>query len=97
MAIRPGGTICLIGVLSGARADLLIPLIGSRNVNLQGVSVGTREALEDMMRGMAANNIKPVIDSVYPAGGRTRRIRAPGIRCSFWQSLYQPLDGYRLV
>ena len=65
-AIRPGGTICLIGVLSGARADLLIPLIGSRNVNLQGVSVGTREALEDMMRGMAANNIKPVIDSVYP-------------------------------
>ena len=65
-AVRPGGTICLIGVLSGARADLLIPLIGSRNVNLQGVSVGTREALEDMMRGMAANNIKPVINSVYP-------------------------------
>ena len=65
-AIRPGGIICLIGVLSGARADLLIPLIGSRNVNLQGVSVGTREGLEDMMRGMAANGVKPVIDSVYP-------------------------------
>ena len=65
-AIRPGGIICLIGVLSGARAELLIPLIGSRNVNLQGVSVGTREGLEDMMRGMAANAVKPVIDSVYP-------------------------------
>ena len=65
-AIRPGGIICLIGVLSGARAELLIPLIGSRNVNLQGVSVGTREGLEDMMRGMAANGVKPVIDSVYP-------------------------------
>ena len=65
-AIRPGGIICLIGVLSGARTELLIPLIGSRNVNLQGVSVGTREGLEDMMRGMAANAVKPVIDSVYP-------------------------------
>ena len=65
-AIRPGGIICLIGVLSGARADLLIPLIGSRNVNLQGVSVGTREGLEDMMRGMAANGVNPVVDSVYP-------------------------------
>ena len=57
--------ICLIGVLSGARADLLIPLIGSRNVNLQGVSVGTRESLEDMMRGIATNRIKPVIDRVF--------------------------------
>ena len=65
-AIRPGGIICLIGVLSGARADLLIPLIGSRNLNLQGVSVGTREGLEDMMRGMAANGVNPVVDSVYP-------------------------------
>ena len=65
-AVKPGGLICLIGVLSGARADLLIPLIGSRNVTLQGVSVGTRESLEDMIRALSASRIKPVIDTVFP-------------------------------
>jgi len=65
-AVKPGGLICLIGVLSGARADLLIPLIGSRNVTLQGVSVGTRESLEDMIRALSASGIKPVIDTVFP-------------------------------
>ncbi len=65
-AAKPGGLICLIGVLSGARADLLIPLIGSRNVTLQGISVGPRESLEDLIKALSASCIKPVIDTVFP-------------------------------
>ena len=65
-AVRPGGTISIIGVLSGARSDLLIPLIGSRNIRLQGVTVGTVGGLDAMLRAMDFHRIKPVIDRVFP-------------------------------
>lgn len=64
-AIRPGGMISLVGVLAGARSDLLIPLIGSRNIRLQGVTVGTVEGLATMLRAMALHGTKPVIDEVF--------------------------------
>ena len=65
-AVRPGGTISVIGVVSGPSYDLLIPLIGSRNVRLQGVTVGSREGLEAMLKAMAQTRLKPVIDRVFP-------------------------------
>ena len=65
-AVRPGGTISIVGVLSGARSDLLIPLIGSRNIRLQGVTVGTVGGLEAMLRAMDFHRIKPVVDRVFP-------------------------------
>ncbi len=65
-AIRPGGMISLVGVLAGARSDFLIPLIGSRNIRLQGVTVGTTEGLATMLRAMALHGTKPVIDQVFP-------------------------------
>ena len=65
-AVRLGGMIALIGVLGGARVDLLVPLIGSRNVRVQGVTVGTRAALEAMLRAMELHRVKPVIDRVFP-------------------------------
>ena len=65
-AVRTGGVVCMIGVLGGAREELLIPLIGSRNIRLQGVTVGSRDALEAMMRAMALHKIKPVVDRVFP-------------------------------
>ena len=66
LAIRPGGTVSLVGVLAGAKSDLLIPLIGSRNIRLQGVTVGTTEGLATMLRAMALHGTKPVIDRVFP-------------------------------
>ena len=65
-AVRPGGTISVIGVVSGPSYDLLIPLIGSRNVRLQGVTVGAREGLEAMLKAMAQARLKPVVDKVFP-------------------------------
>jgi threonine dehydrogenase-like Zn-dependent dehydrogenase len=59
--IRPGGTIALIGVLSGPRATINLPLAVMRQVRLQGVTCGHRECFEEMLRAIAANGIDPVI------------------------------------
>lgn len=67
IAVRPGGTLSLIGVLSGATADkLLLPFIVSRDVRLQGVTVGPADAMADMCRAVAVSGMKPVIDTVFP-------------------------------
>jgi NADPH:quinone reductase-like Zn-dependent oxidoreductase len=59
--IRPGGTIALIGVLSGAKAVINLPLAVMRQVRLQGVTCGHRENFEAMLRAIAAHGIDPVI------------------------------------
>ena len=63
--IRPGGTIALIGVLEGARAEIALPLAVMRQVRLQGVTVGSRETFEAMLRAIAKHGIDPVIDTQY--------------------------------
>jgi NADPH:quinone reductase-like Zn-dependent oxidoreductase len=66
MAVRPGGTLSMIGVLSGAYfGDILLPYVVSRQVRLQGVTVGSRQGLEAMCRAMTTHDIKPVVDSVF--------------------------------
>lgn len=64
-AIRPGGHVSLIGVLSGAAADLNITPVLMQNVRLQGVLVGPRSDLEDMNRAMALAGIRPAVDRVF--------------------------------
>ncbi|MFZ2104860.1 MAG: NAD(P)-dependent alcohol dehydrogenase [Roseiarcus sp.] len=59
--IRPGGTIALIGVLSGAKASINLPLAVMRQVRLQGVTCGHRENFQDMLRAIAAKGVDPVI------------------------------------
>lgn len=67
MAVRPGGMVSMIGVLSGATfGDILLPFVVSRQVRMQGVTVGSRQGMEAMCRAMALHGTKPVIDSVYP-------------------------------
>ena len=59
--IRPGGTIALIGVLTGAKASINLPLAVMRQVRLQGVTCGHRENFQDMLRAIAAKGLDPVI------------------------------------
>ena len=63
-AIRIGGKITLIGVLSGA-AEINPMLIFSRRANLQGISVGSLQMFEAMNRAIAARRLEPVIDRVF--------------------------------
>jgi NADPH:quinone reductase-like Zn-dependent oxidoreductase len=64
-AVRPGGLVSVIGVLAGARAEILLPLVGSRAVRLQGIAVGPRVTLEAMFRAVECHRLKPVIDRVF--------------------------------
>ncbi len=64
-AVRVGGAVSLIGVLTGAgTADP--SLILRKSIRLQGIYVGSREMFEAMNRAMTLHQIKPVIDRTYP-------------------------------
>ena len=64
-AIRPGGTISMIGVLSGATMEASLGMIVTRKVRLQGITVGSRIGFEAMFKAFAQHRIKPVIDRVF--------------------------------
>jgi NADPH:quinone reductase-like Zn-dependent oxidoreductase len=63
-AIRQGGRVTMIGVLSGA-AELNPMLILGKRANIQGVSVGSTQMFEAMNRAIASGGLKPVIDKVF--------------------------------
>lgn len=65
-AIRPGGTISLIGVLSGGRMDASLGLVVTRHVRLQGITVGSRDDFLDMTAAIARHAMQPVVDRVFP-------------------------------
>lgn len=63
--IRIGGTIALIGVLSGLAPALPLGAIVTRQVRLQGVTVGHRDGFEAMLRAMAQHQLRPVIGKTF--------------------------------
>lgn len=64
-AIRPGGTISMIGVLSGPGHDLKIPLVVMQQIRLQGVTVGSKEGFDAMLRAISLAKLKPVLDERF--------------------------------
>jgi NADPH:quinone reductase-like Zn-dependent oxidoreductase len=64
-AVQAGGTICLIGVLSGLNMEASLGPIVTRKLRLQGISVGNRDGMEAMIRAMAQHAIKPVVDRTF--------------------------------
>jgi NADPH:quinone reductase-like Zn-dependent oxidoreductase len=67
-AVRIGGTVSLIGVLSGADAHLPLPLVLVRHVRLQGITVGSRDAFEAMAAAMAVHRLRPEVGRVFSFG-----------------------------
>lgn len=65
-AVRAGGTIALIGVVSGPAPRLDLPLAVMREVRLQGVTVGSRQDALAMHAGVASHAIRPVISHRVP-------------------------------
>jgi len=66
-AVRPGGSVHLIGVLARGEAPDLTPVL-MQNLRIQGIFVGSREMFEDMNRALEAGGLRPVIDRVFPFG-----------------------------
>ncbi|MDH3712396.1 MAG: NAD(P)-dependent alcohol dehydrogenase [Gammaproteobacteria bacterium] len=63
-AVRIGGRIALIGVLTQGEIDPTT--IMRKSICLQGVYVGSRRMFEDMNRFIASQEIVPVIDRHFP-------------------------------
>ncbi len=64
-AIKPGGQISLIGVLTGGAGQINPLPILMRNIRVQGIFVGSREMFEAMNRAIAQNKMRPVVDRVF--------------------------------
>lgn len=64
-AVRPGGTISLIGVLAGGAAKVNLTPVLMTNVRVQGVFVGHRRSFEAMSRAIALHGLRPRIDRVF--------------------------------
>jgi len=60
-AIKPAGTVSLIGVLSGLAMEASLGSIVTRQVRLQGITVGHRQGFESMLAAMDLHKIKPVL------------------------------------
>ena len=63
--VRPGGTLSMIGVLSGGALAAPLGLVVTRQVRLQGITVGHRDGFEAMLRAIEQHKLKPVIDRVF--------------------------------
>jgi len=62
-AVKIGGTVSLIGVLTGGEINP-IPIM-RKSIRLQGIYVGSRVMFERMNRAISAHQLKPVVDQTF--------------------------------
>lgn len=65
-AVRVGGHISLIGVLTGASGDVPTAALMAKQARLQGLIVGSRRDQQEFVRALDAGGIRPVIDRRFP-------------------------------
>jgi NADPH:quinone reductase-like Zn-dependent oxidoreductase len=64
-AVRPGGTISLIGVLAGGAAQVNLTPVLMQHVRVQGVLVGHRASFEAMLRAFERHRLRPLVDRTF--------------------------------
>lgn len=64
-AVRIGGTVAQIGVLSQASEPLQIAPILHKQVHIQGIYVGSRADFTTMNRAISQNRLQPIVDEVF--------------------------------
>ena len=65
-SLRMHGYVGLVGFITGATLPLDFFRMVNACLRVQGLSVGSRESLESMVRAVDSTKLKPVIDTVYP-------------------------------
>lgn len=65
-AVRVGGQVSLIGILSGISAEISMLPILMKQIRMQGIFVGSRVMFEQMNAAIALHKLKPVVDRVFP-------------------------------
>lgn len=65
-AVRVGGHISLIGVLTGASGEVPTAALMAKQARLQGLIVGSRRDQQDFVRALDGGAVRPVIDRRFP-------------------------------
>ena len=66
VAARTGAHIAIIGAVGGFQIDTMpFAIVQAKRLNLQAVTVGSRRDQIDMVRGIEANGIRPVLDRSF--------------------------------
>jgi NADPH:quinone reductase-like Zn-dependent oxidoreductase len=65
-AVRVGGHISLIGVLTGRQGEVPTVDLMAKQAHLQGLMVGSRRHQQDYVAALEQSGVHPVIDSSFP-------------------------------
>jgi NADPH:quinone reductase-like Zn-dependent oxidoreductase len=65
VAVGPGGTVSVIGVMTRPEGDLSPYPLMMKFAMVRGIFVGAREHFEGLMRAVAVNKLKPVVDATF--------------------------------
>ena len=65
-AVRVGGHISLIGVLTGASGEVPTAALMAKQARLQGLIVGSRREQQEFVQALDATGIRPIIDRRFP-------------------------------
>lgn len=65
-ALRYGGTMSMLGVLTGARGEVNLHAVFHRRQIVRGVYVGSVSSFERMVRALELSDLRPVIDRQFP-------------------------------
>ncbi len=65
-AVRVGGTIVQIGILSGTEEMLSVAPILMRQIHIAGIFVGSSVMMEAMNRAISLSHLRPVVGKVFP-------------------------------
>lgn len=64
-SVKTGGTVSLIGVLTGTEAQINPWIILKKSIRLQGIFVGSIAMFTAMNRAIESYHIKPIIDEIF--------------------------------
>lgn len=65
-AVKNGGHIALIGILSGFSGPVSTSALMAKQIRLFGLTVGTHQHQRDMVRAINASGLRPIVDRSFP-------------------------------
>lgn len=65
-ALKGGGFIAVVGLLSGTETTIDQLTFIVRNARVESLTVGSRESFEKMNEFLVANELHPIVDAVFP-------------------------------
>lgn len=65
-ALRYGGTMSLLGVLTGTRGEVNTSGVFQKGLHVRGIYVGSGRMFEALNRALSATQLHPIIDRVFP-------------------------------